>query len=116
MDPVESLYDCTKRLYGHLRKGLPKTDRDSYIDKIQELLDERQHWIDEIQFPAEKETNHFSKEFPELEEAIQRMLGQIFEEVREDIHHLRRRKTTSEKYTNPYKGGAADGMFLDKRK
>ncbi|HEU5139250.1 MAG TPA: hypothetical protein VFT51_04705 [Bacillales bacterium] len=116
MGPVESLYDCTKRLYSHLRQGLPKTDRDTYIDKIEELLEERQHWIEKIHFPAEGETSNLSRKMPEYEEAIQQMLGEIFDEVREDIHHLRRRQATSRRYTNPYQGGAADGMFLDKRK
>ncbi|HEX6922324.1 MAG TPA: hypothetical protein VF149_00755 [Bacillales bacterium] len=113
--PVEQLYNCTKKLHSHLSKGLPETDREEYIERIESLLEERQQWI--VEYSASSEGgNRTGHDIAEYEQEIQKMIGDMFEQIREDVHRLRRQKTTSQRYANPYRGGSADGMFLDKRK
>lgn len=113
---ARQLYDCTKRLYTHLKKGLPKKNREDYIAAIQQLLEERQQGIDRLPNSFKGGALSFAEEMLVYDQAIQKMLAEMFEEIRENVHRIRRQKVTTEKYTHPYRSGSIDGIFLDKRK
>lgn len=116
MDAADHLYDCTRRLYLHLKQGLPFKERESFLETIQDLLDERQGWIDSLPSSFKAPEAPYAKELLAYDKAIQDMLGQMFEQIREDVHQFKKKKTTSERYARPYQTKSADGMFLDKRK
>ena len=116
MNPVEQLYDCTKRLADHLRKGLPKTDREAYIEEIQRLLDERQRLIEQLPKPVNGKETIIGEEIIRDDRLIQEMLGAMFDEIKNDVHQLQRQKRMRNRYVHPYSNGTADGMCLDKRK
>lgn len=116
MNPVEQLYGCTKRLVEHLRKGLPKTDREAYIETIEKLLEERQRLIEQLPKLINGKKTIIGEEIIRDDRLIQEMLGAMFDEIKKDVHQLQRQKRMRNRYVHPYSNGAADGMFLDKRK
>lgn len=116
MDAADHLYDCTRRLYVHLKQGLPGKDRGAFLETIRALLDERQKWIDSLPPSFRDPEASFAKELLAYDKAIQDMLKEMFERIREDIHQFNKKRTTSEHYANLYRKKNADGMFLDKRK
>lgn len=116
MGSVTQLYDCTKRLYEHLRKGLPKTDREAYIEKIEHLLEERQRYMQQLPEEFDGEETAIGKTTVDIDRSVQRMLAIVFDQIKEDVDQFQRHKVTNERYVHPYRKGSADGMFLDKRK
>jgi flagellar protein FliT len=116
MDSAEKLYRCTRRLLDHLQKGLPKTDRETYIEMIEKLLDERQQLIAQLPESFNGQETVIGEKIIRDDHLIQKMLRSMFDEIKEDVHHLQRRKQMRNRYVHPYSNGEADGMFLDKRK
>lgn len=116
MEAVRQIHECTERLYTHLQQGLPKENRKEYISVIQQLLEERQLLIDRLP-PTFKDNSYTgAEEMLAYDQAIQNMLAEMFQEIRDNVYRFRKRKATSEKYVHPFRGACIDGVFLDKRK
>lgn len=116
MEAADHLYDCTRRLYIHLKQGLPKKEREAFLGAIQELLDERQGWINSLPPTFRAPEASYAKELLAYDREIQEMLKVMFETIRTDIHQFKKKRTTNKRYANLYQNGNVDGMFLDKRK
>ncbi|HET7626960.1 MAG TPA: hypothetical protein VFK44_01110 [Bacillales bacterium] len=116
MDANDKLFVTTKKLYEHLKKGMPKENREAFISGIDELLDERQKEIDRCSENPDSRLFEWKDELLAYDRAIQDQLGKMFQDIRDELVQVRRKKATSRRYSRPYEGGGADGMFLDQRK
>lgn len=111
---LREVYDQTVKL-DHLIAEYDHTNRDLFIEKLQEMLDEREALLKEL-------TDHFSDSDRELghqiegiNQRIDQGLQAIKQEIANDMNAFRHRKRTVNRYRNPYSGPTKDGMFLDKR-
>ncbi len=116
MSAVKALYLVTKKLYDLLQKPFTSEERDSVIPTIEELLESRQNIIEKVSPPYTDGEKQLGAEVVKLNKVIDEKLAQLKQEIQLDLNQLKKTKTSTNKYTNPYESVSSDGMFFDKRK
>ncbi|QOR66243.1 flagellar protein FliT [Cytobacillus suaedae] len=116
MSSVKALYLATKELYDLLQKPVSNEDRESLIPKVEELLDARQSLIEQVSPPYTDGEKKLGAEVVKLNKVVDEKLALLKQEIQLDINQLKKKKTSTNKYTNPYESVSSDGMFFDKRK
>jgi flagellar protein FliT len=91
-------------------------NRDSVIEKIEKLLTERQSLLGSIQPPFTEDEQALGKQMMAWNQEIARKLILLRTEIKRDMNGLTKKKTSAQKYTNPYENMQHDGMFYDKKK
>lgn len=113
---VLDVYGLTKQLY-ELAQNLPTSEeRDSYITRMEELLEQRQQLLPHIQLPFSAEEQKLGQEIVRMNAVIDGQLPKRKEEVAVDIRKLKQKQEKTNKYANPYENLSFDGTFYDKRK
>ncbi|KGX86304.1 hypothetical protein [Pontibacillus litoralis] len=117
MERLNRFYDITLSLYHLLQRQPVEEERLEHVEKIQHLLAEREQILLNIKRPETEEGQVKGKEILAMDEYIKKNLNEHLKYVKSEIARLKRTKTTSKKYINPYKSVSNyDGMFLDKKK
>ncbi|MGE7670061.1 flagellar protein FliT [Peribacillus sp. NPDC097077] len=91
-------------------------ERDERIDRIMQLLDQREELLSQIQPPFSAEELQLGRQSMRLNQQVDQLLLLQKQEIQRDIKELNQKKKTSNKYTNPYENLSTDGMFYDKKK
>ncbi len=113
---VVDVYSLTKQLY-ELVQHLPNSEeRDSYIERVEGLLEQRQQLLPQIQPPFSEEEQRLGQEIVRMNQVIDGQLKKRKEEVSVDIRKLKQKQQKTNKYANPYENLSFDGTFYDKRK
>lgn len=116
MSAVKSLYLVSKQLYDLLQVEIKQEYRDSFILQVEELLGKRHLIIEEIKPPYSPDEKLLGAEVVKLNKVIDEKLAQLKQDIQLDLNQLKKTKTSTNKYTNPYESVSSDGMFFDKRK
>lgn len=118
MANLKELYMTTRALYDHLQDDLPGQDdaRDTYIARVNELLDEREQMMSSLLIPASDNEKKVGQEILRLNETIQSKLKTRQQRIQTDINTLSKKKKTGKQYENPYGGPTPDGVFFDSKK
>ena len=116
MSSVKALYLVTKQLYDLLHEPIKQDDRDAVIVKVEELLESRHKLIEQIKPPYKSDEKVLGEEVIKLNTVIDEKLSLLKQEIQIDMNHLKKTKTSTNKYTNPYESISSDGLFFDKRK
>ncbi|MBM7704481.1 hypothetical protein [Metabacillus iocasae] len=116
MSMLHQLYEVTKALHTHVATSPSEEQRDAYIQRVDELLDARQALLSHVTKPASLEEKALAQEMITMNQAIDRALVGIKEQVAVDIRKLKIKKTKTDRYANPYANVSFDGTFYDKRK
>lgn len=90
-------------------------DRDQSIEQIQGLLEKRDTALADIQPPFSEEEEKLGRQLVGLNKRVLTLLEQEKKAIQVDIKQLRVKKTSTNKYVNPYQSLATDGVFYDKR-
>ncbi|NLY80598.1 MAG: flagellar protein FliT [Lysinibacillus sp.] len=119
MDLTNQLLQVSAKLY-QLLSDIPKGDeRDSYIESINKLLDERGEVIKALQtegFQINPEIKTHST-LIQLDKGIRNRLQLVMDEVKKDLKDLQNVKKHERQYMNPYESvRVMDGMYYDKKK
>lgn len=105
----------TKELLTHLEEEFPTEEREVYIKKTNQLLDERGTLLNQLpDLRTLKESNKV--ELVNLETKIQSILENQQNKIKKDLQMLQLQKKKATKYADPYGDISFDGMFLDKKK
>lgn len=105
----------TKELLAHLEGEFPTEEREAYIEKTHQLLDERGKFLSQL--PDLRTLKDSTKvELVNLETKIQSFLENQQSIIKKDLQMLQLQKKKATKYADPYGDISFDGMFLDKKK
>jgi flagellar protein FliT len=115
MSSVLLCYTITKQLKEALEQ-VNDENRESTIEKVESLLEKRQSVIGTIKPPYTLEEQELGKQMIVWNGQIDRQLTQLRLEIKRDMNGLTKKKTSVQKYSNPYESLQYDGMFYDKRK
>lgn len=115
MDNLVQFVEKTKELRSLLEKDTPAQERDEYIDKINQLVKDRELFLTETRDLSSLAENE-KTELVNLEQEIKHLMLKQKNIIKQDIKTLKLKKQKGNQYANPYENLAADGMFLDKRK
>ncbi|MED4402781.1 flagellar protein FliT [Metabacillus fastidiosus] len=116
MSAVGQVYDLTEKLFHLVENEVKAEDRDELIEEISSLLDEREDLLKDVVPPFTEEEQLKGKQIVLWNERINSEFIKIKAEVQKSISNLKKTKTTTQKYVNPYQNTSLDGMFYDKRK
>jgi flagellar protein FliT len=116
MSAVKILLEITKNLNDHVEAGLPKEDREPYIERLNELLEQRQSIIDKLPVAYSDEELRMGKLIVKLNETIEPLLVMQFEQIKNNLSLMKKKKERNVQYANPYQSLSSDGMFFDKKK
>jgi len=116
---IQSVLQVSARLYEHLGNILKGEERDTYIEKINELLDERGVLIEELRnsgFTLDN-TEKAHIVLVELDKGIRNRLNNVMAEIKHDMKGLQNAKKNEKQYMNPYSNvRVMDGMYYDRKK
>ncbi|QSS99608.1 flagellar protein FliT [Pontibacillus sp. ALD_SL1] len=117
MSQVDQLHDITSELY-ELAKTPPKaTEREAFVEKLTELLEKRDKMIEGLEGPYTDEERQKGQEIIRMNSVVDERVAIHMKQLKTEIAHMKKRKTSNQKYTNPYQSVSTyDGMFLDKKK
>ncbi|MDZ5471979.1 hypothetical protein SM124_09485 [Bacillus sp. 31A1R] len=116
MNELVSFIQKTKELEAHLNKAFPIEGRETYIEEVFKLLEERQVILNQLPDLSKVLEERVKEDLIQLESRISTLLAEKMTFVKDDLRILQQRKNTNNQYENPYGNISADGMFLDKKK
>ncbi|MEW4307897.1 flagellar protein FliT [Rossellomorea marisflavi] len=112
MNAVLECHDITNQLKA-LLDG--EGERDSKIESIENLLNQRELLLSSITPPYSLEEQRLGKEIVLWNKQIDQKLAGLKIDIKRDMNGVSKTKTTVQRYTNPYESMQTDGMFYDKR-
>ncbi|WP_416729610.1 flagellar protein FliT [Fictibacillus sp. JL2B1089] len=115
MPVVKILLEITKNLYDHVSAGLPKEERESYIERLNELLDQRQATISNLPATYSEDEQRMGRLIVKMNETIDPLLTRQFEEIKHNLSTMKKKKEKNTHYANPYQSVSVDGMYFDKK-
>mgnify|MGYP005993668611 CR=1 FL=1 len=115
MSSVLLCYTTTKQLKEALEL-VNDENRETTIEEMEALLEKRQSLLGNIKPPYTLDEQELGKQMIAWNAQIDRQLAQLRLEIKRDMNGLTRKKTSVQKYSNPYESLQYDGMFYDKKK
>lgn len=117
MGRLERLHDSTVNILTILEKlEENELERDHAIEKIDQLIQEREEIIQLVKAPYTDEEIKIGKEIVHLNEEVQEKMDRIYAEVKVDMKKIKQKKELNRSYINPYgKIRTTDGMYLDSK-
>jgi flagellar protein FliT len=115
MSAVKILLEITKNLFDHVSSGLPKEEREPFIERLNELLDQRQAIMDKLSSVYSEEEQRMGKMIVKMNETIEPLLVRQFDEIKHNLSMIKKKKEKNVQYANPYQMLSADGMYFDKK-
>jgi flagellar protein FliT len=117
MSVAEECHLKTKQLYELVQnESFDDTVRDDVIERLDQLLDERQLLLDQFTPPFSNDEKQLGQEILSWNRVIDSKLISFQQAVQRDINGLSMKKKSVNKYVNPYESMQHDGMFYDKKK
>ncbi len=115
MSAVLHCYTITKQLKEVIEQ-VNEGNRDVTIEQIDSLLEKRQTLLGTIKAPFSEEEQSLGKQMMSWNKEIDSKLLSLRAEIKRDMNGLNKKKTSAQKYSNPYESIQFDGMFYDKKK
>lgn len=117
MNRLDSLHEVTVQLHEVVTQQVSGENRQEQIDRVNQLLDERQQVLLKIKPPYTEAEKVVGQRLLPINKVIQQKLEVLFNQVKADMGTVKKKKSSNAKYTNPYKNVSSyDGMFLDHKK
>ncbi len=119
MDNIQQLLQVSAKLFKHLT-DIPKgEERSTYIDEINQMLDERGSLIEKLRQEGfvMASDNKLHETLAQLDKGIRERLDIVMLAVKQDMKDLQNSKKNEKQYMNPYSSvQVMDGMYYDKKK
>jgi flagellar protein FliT len=115
MSAVKILLKITKNLFDHVSAGLPKENREPYIERLNEFLEQRQVIMNKLPAVYSEEEQQMGKMIVKVNETIDPLLTRQLEEIKHNLSLMKKKKEKNVRYANPYQTLSADGMYFDKK-
>lgn len=119
MENIQQLLQISAKLYQHLAVLPEGEQRDAYIEKTNNLLDERGIIIGKMQhdgFQVDMRQKSHAM-LVELDKGIRERLNSTMKVIKKDLKELQYSKKHEQQYMNPYANvQVMDGRYYDKKK
>ena len=119
MQLTNQLLQISANLYKILGEIPHGEERDTFIEKINDMLDKRGILIENIQQEGFNydDQNRIHHTLFELDNGIKERLAAVMNVVKIDMNNLQKTKKSEDQYFNPYANvRVMDGMYYDKKK
>lgn len=117
MNSVQEIYRITEQIIKLVEKPVQQENRDSVIEMITSLLEEREKSLEHMEKPRTETEKKLAEQILLWNAIILEKFNRLKFEVQQDLIQLKKTKATNKQYVNPYQDvSLSDGMFYDKRK
>ncbi|MFD2655537.1 hypothetical protein [Gracilibacillus thailandensis] len=117
IDSLNKYIDKTKIMLQLLAKPLNNEQRENAINRITQLIDDREALTKDIKPPFSSEEQELGKQAIELDQQLNHELTKVFQHIKKDMRNAKKQSRSNHSYLNPYKNVASfDGRFLDSKK
>lgn len=117
MNRVQEVYDVTLKMNEILSETVSTHNRDTVIEQIQKLLQQRETLLLELKKPFTKEETLLGQKLVDINKEVQEKMDQHFTALKLEMKQIKKQKHSNKNYVNPYRNVAVmDGMYLDKKK
>ncbi len=117
MEKLEKVYQLTVELEKLLADPISAKEREEVIQKLNDLIEERGKWMEEISPPYTEEERRLGEKIYKMNIGIEEKMQQLFSEIKMEMAQMKKQKKSQQSYTNPYKDlSVSDGTFLDRKK
>lgn len=113
MDAVQ-IYEITRELKQMLEQLPPDEDREEYMYKMDNLIEQRGRLIESLPKILSKNQVEMIQKTVGLYEEVDKSMNKFFQIIEDDLVKTGQKKKIHNKYTQ--KPVLVDGMFVDKRK
>ncbi|WP_163539832.1 hypothetical protein [Gracilibacillus sp. YIM 98692] len=117
MRNVEEYIDLTKKMIQLVEEPIKGDERDTIIEQVMDLMEERQAVMKQVQPPYSEAEKELGAQAIMLDKHLQHKLSIIFQKIKKDMRETKKQHKSNQQYLNPYKNLANyDAMFLDSKK
>ncbi|SFM23172.1 flagellar protein FliT [Gracilibacillus orientalis] len=117
MEALKQYFQKTKMMLQLLEQPFKNDERERAIEKINQLLEEREPLTKEIKPPFSSEEQVLGNKVLELDQQLDQQLKKVFQHIKKDMRNAKKQPRSNHSYLNPYKNVASyDGRFLDSKK
>lgn len=117
MKKLDELNRVTQKLAQLLEQPVTVKNRDQMLNEINQFLDQRENLLKDIKPPYSETDAKTAQSIMEKDKEIQLKLDHLFLELKSELRDVKRQKSSSEKYLDPYRHVASnDGTYWDKKK
>ncbi|WP_390216766.1 flagellar protein FliT [Halobacillus campisalis] len=107
----------TELLSKEVNRKVTDDNRQEVVQEIQRLLGERSAIIQQLPQPQTNQDKEIVQTVMSLDLDINQKLEFLFNGLKVELRQMRRQKSSTQRYTNPYQSVSSyDGMFLDRKK
>ncbi len=114
MSNVQECLSITKMLIEGI-KNMDEAKREETIDRIEDLLAQREELLPAIHPPFSAQEQAAGKDLLKLNKELAFLLEDLNKNIIRDLNAIDLKKTSAARYTNPYTKVQNDGVFYDKR-
>lgn len=115
MTDVQECFQVTKELLELVKNPIKESERDEKIKQIESLLERRELLLSNIHPPFTEKEKQMGTQMVEWSRLINGLLKKLQLQIKKDIQGLKLKRTTVQKYANPYETYQPDGFFYDKK-
>ena len=116
MEALEKVYELTRELTILLEQPVTSKTRDNVIQQLNELIEERGKWMEQLSPPYSEEEMKLGNKIAKLNPKIQIKMEKLFTDLKIEMKQVQQQKKSQQSYTNPYKNvSTSDGTFLDRK-
>lgn len=113
MGELKAVYEITKQLEEVLNQ-ISNVDRTELIQQVNELIEQREEMIQRLSKPYSSEEIKIGRQIIHMNDLIKEKMDLLYQNVKEDMKQVQKRKTQSYSYLKPYGDlKTPDGMYMD---
>ncbi|GAA4065443.1 MAG TPA: flagellar protein FliT [Bacilli bacterium] len=117
MSSLIELKTITEKFVQLFEKPILAKDRDQLLEEVNRFLDQRDQLLKKIKAPFSEEEANLVSTIMEQDKEIQLKLDHLFLTLKSELRDVKKQKSSSEKYLDPYRHVATnDGSYWDKKK
>lgn len=117
MNQLQNIYDITIELETVLNEKVHAKDRDSVIEKVNNLVEQRGDLLNNTSPPFTESEKELGKELVNLNEKIQVKMNVLFDDLKTEMKQVKKQKKSNRTYMDPYENvKSVDGMYMDSKK
>ncbi|PKG22075.1 flagellar protein FliT [Niallia nealsonii] len=113
MESYKQLFAVTSQLIELVKE---KSDQEDFIKEMEELFTKRQACLSLLSPPKTDSEKKLGQALMQQDQELKEVLQQEKLTIQQELKQLKVKKTSNQKYVNPYQALQTDGMFYDKRK
>lgn len=116
MSHIERLYTLTVELHHLLSEEITNQNRETAIEKINDLILQREREIEHVKPPFSSSENELGKKVVQLNKEIEIKLENVFSQLKDEMKQMQKQKKSNRSYINPYGPiKTIDGMYVDSK-